>query len=141
MSQSADQARAIAFVQTHGNASERSRLRFLLEDTRPTKEEEAVILAGQRPDGGWAPFWAADYSSIDATCFRLAQAEQGGIAPEHEAIQRAVRFLRDRQRTNGSWEEAAAMADVAPPWAMPGDFAARLYLTANCAYWLAKCLP
>ena len=53
MSQSADQARAVAFVRTHESASEQSRLRFLLEGTRPTGEEEAVILAGQRADGGW----------------------------------------------------------------------------------------
>jgi Squalene-hopene cyclase C-terminal domain len=141
MSQSANQARAGAFVQAHGSASEQSRLRVLLDGTRPTAEEEAAILAGQRPDGGWAPFWAADYSSVDATCFRLAQAEQGGIASEHEAIQRAVRFLRDRQQVDGSWEEAAAVADAEPPWAMPGDLAARLYLTANSSYWLAKHLP
>jgi hypothetical protein len=138
MSQSADQARAVAFVRDHGNASEQSRLRVLLKDTRPTEEEESVILAGQRANGGWAPFWAADYSSVDATCFRLAQAEQGGVHPEHEAIQRGVRFLRDRQRPDGSWEEAATLAESSPPWATPGDLAARLYLTANSAYWLAK---
>jgi len=143
MSQSVDhdQARAVAFVRAHGTASERSRLRILLEGTRPTAEEEAAILAGQRADGGWAPFWATDYSSVDATCFRLAQAEQSGIPPEHEAIQRGVHFLRDRQRDDGSWEEVVVMADVAPPWAKPGDLAARLYLTANSAYWLAKHLP
>src|SRR6185312_15431255 len=105
MSQSADRARAVAFVQAHGTASEQSRLCVLLEGTHPTEEEEAVILAGQRADGGWAPFWAADYSSVDATCFRLAQAEQGGVHPEHDAIQRGVQFLRDRQRDDGSWEE------------------------------------
>ena len=140
MSQSVDhdQVRAVAFVRAHGTASERSRLRILLEGTRPTAEEEAAILAGQRADGGWAPFWATDYSSVDATCFRLAQAEQSGIPPEHEAIQRGVHFLRDRQRDDGSWEEVVVMADVAPPWAKPGDLAARLYLTANSAYWLAK---
>jgi hypothetical protein len=141
MSQSPDQTRAVAFVRAHGTASERSRLRVLLEHARPTVEEEAVILAGQRADGGWAPFWAADYSAVDATCFRLAQAEQGGIPSDHDAIQRAARFLRDRQRPDGRWEEAATVANVAPPWATPGDLAARLYLTANSAYWLARLLP
>lgn len=141
MSQSADQARAVAFVRTYGTTSELSRLRFLVDGTYPNAEEEAVILAGQRTDGGWSPFWAADYSSVDATCFRLAQAEQGGAPPEHEAIQRGARFLLDRQRTDGSWEEADTVADAAPPWAMPGDLAARLYLTANCSYWLARLLP
>ncbi|HEY7339244.1 MAG TPA: prenyltransferase/squalene oxidase repeat-containing protein [Ktedonobacterales bacterium] len=141
MSQSADQERAVAFVRAHGSASEQSRLRILLEGARPTAEEEAVILADQRADGGWAPFWATDYSSVDATCFRLAQAEQGGIPAGHDAILRAVWFLRDRQRDDGSWEETASTADVAPPWAMPGDLAAQLYLTANSSYWLAKLLP
>ncbi|HEU4782182.1 MAG TPA: hypothetical protein VFS83_02470 [Ktedonobacterales bacterium] len=53
MTQSADQARAVAFVRAHGTASEQSRPRVLLEGTRPTVEEEAAILAGQRTDGGW----------------------------------------------------------------------------------------
>lgn len=141
MSQFLDQARAIAFVRAQGSASELSRLRILLEGTQPTAEEAAIILADQRADGGWAPFWAGDYSAVDATCFRLAQAEQGGIHPEHTAIQRAAQFLRERQRSDGSWEEDAAVADAAPPWARPGDLSARLYLTANSAYWLARLLP
>lgn len=141
MSQSPDRARAIAFLQSHGSASELARLRILVEGTQPTDEEVSAILAGQRADGGWTSFWAADYSAVDATCFRLAQAEQGGIPPEHEAIQRAIQFLRSRQRADGAWEEDATVADAAPPWAKPGDLAARLYLTANSAYWLARLLP
>ncbi len=141
MSQAPDLSQAVAFVRAYGTASERSRLHVLLESGRPTAEEEAVILAGQRPDGGWAPFWANDYSAVDATCFRLAQAEQGCIPPTHDAIQRAVLFLRARQRPDGSWEEESSVAEVAPPWATPGDMAARLYLTANSAYWLARLSP
>lgn len=141
MSQSPDLAQAAAFVRARGTASEQSRLRVMLAGGRPTTEEETVMLAGQRPDGGWAPFWAADYSAVDATCFRLAQAEQGGIPSEHDAIRRAALFLRARQQADGSWEEDRSVADAAPPWAAPDDLAARLYLTANSAYWLARLLP
>jgi hypothetical protein len=54
MSQSPNRARAIAFPQSHGSSSERTRLRVLLEGAQPTDEEVAAILAGQRADGGWA---------------------------------------------------------------------------------------
>jgi len=54
-----------------------------------------------------------------------------------KAVKHALQFIANRQRGNGSWEEEDALAEVAPPWCMPGDLTAQLYLTANCAYWLA----
>jgi hypothetical protein len=132
-----DSRRAIAFIREHGNEVELARLRYLLANERPTQEVIASLFAGQRADGGWAPFWADDYSSLDAACFRLAQAEQLGVGPSEAAIQRAVGFIGRRQSPEGSWEEEQRVAEAAPPWAKPGDLSAKLYLTANCGLWLA----
>lgn len=128
---------AIAFVQSQGNEVEQARLRYILFDERPSQNVVANLFVGQRPDGGWSPFWANDYSSLDATCFRLAQAEQLGVPGDETAIIRAVRFLAQRQTPDGSWEEDESYAHSAPSWAKPGSLPARLCLTANCGLWLA----
>ena len=128
---------AIAFVKSHGDEIEQARLAYLLANERPSQQIVNALLSGQREDGGWPPFWAPDYSSLDATCFRLAQAEQSGLICIEPAIARAVEFLRRRQRNDGSWEEDESVASIAPAWARPGELGARLYLTANCGFWLA----
>jgi hypothetical protein len=134
----ADYERAVAFILAHGSGVERYALKELagedLYDAPPVAEIERQWLEGQRADGGWAPFWASDYSSPDATCFRLAQAELVATVPPKPALE----FLRSRQRPDGSWEEDESVRDLAPPWAAPGDLAARLYLTANCGWWLSS---
>jgi Prenyltransferase and squalene oxidase repeat len=136
----ADYERAIAFILAHGNDTQRFALNELLGgDEYGVVSGDAVkrqVLDGQRPDGGWAPFWASDYSSLDATCYRLAQAEMAQLS----IPQTALEFLRSRQRSDGSWEEDEAVSDLAPPWAKPGDLAARLYLTANCGWWLINAM-
>ena len=89
----ADLEAAIAFVEDRGGVVERARLRYLLAAERPSQEATTTLLADQRADGGWPPFWSPGYSSLDATCFRLAQAEQMGISGSEAASTRAARFL------------------------------------------------
>jgi hypothetical protein len=131
--------RVVTYVREHGDEFDRARLELLV-DNGPllSPEQEQHLLAGQRPDGGWAPFWAPEYSSIDATCFRFAQAESSWIAFVDPTFVRASIFLRSRQRPDGSWEEDESVRELAPPWARPGESAPRLYLTANCGWWLAN---
>jgi hypothetical protein len=132
-----DIEKAIEFIKRNGNELEQARLNYVLSDERPSEEITAKLFVGQRSDGGWSPFWASDYSSLDATCFRLAQAEQLGITESASPVMHSVNFLAQRQSTDGSWEEEMRVVDSAPPWAKPGEASAKLYLTANCGLWLA----
>jgi hypothetical protein len=127
---------AVEFVHSQGDEVELSRLEYILNQVPPKRKILDDLFAGQRQDGGCSPFWAQDYSSLDATCFRLAQAEQLGVTSSEPAVKRAVEFLHQSQRSDGSWEEAESVRDVAPHWVMPGDLSAKLYLTANCGFWL-----
>jgi len=128
---------AIAFVRAKGEPVEQARLDYLLSGEPPDPAIVRQMFAGQRMDGGWSPFWVPDYSSVDATCFRLAQAEQFGMTAKETAIRDALTFLALRQRDDGSWEEEEHVAELTPPWATPDNLAARLYLTANCGFWHA----
>jgi hypothetical protein len=128
--------KAVAYVRLHGTDVERARLDYLLTGREPSDTTARTLFLGQRPDGGWSPFWAPDYSSLDATCYRLAQADQLGLTGQ-EPAERALRFLAARQGADGNWEEDWSVRDLSPPWARPGDPACQLYLTANCGYWLA----
>lgn len=128
---------AIDFVQRHGAPVERARLRYLLDGEAPPVEVREQFELSQRGDGGWAAFWSPDYSSLDATCYQLALAYQLGFGRSSLPVIDAVRFLAERQHSDGSWQEEPAEADAAPIWARPGDLAATLYVTANCAFWVA----
>lgn len=136
--------RAVAYIREHGNEFDNIRLDELIGDGASTSpEQEQRFFSGQRADGGWPPFWAPEYSSLDATCFRLAQGEGLLVNLFTPSLVnyppvRAIAFLRSRQQPDGSWEEDESVRDLAPPWAVPGELAPRLYLTANCGWWLAN---
>lgn len=130
--------RAVAYVRAHGDEFDQGRLDLLLGGPSLSNDQQWRFLAGQRADGGWPPFWAPDASSLDATCYRLAQAEGLHMGTCYPQIARGVAFIRARQRDDGSWEEDEALHELAPPWAKPGALAPRLYLTANCGWWLAE---
>ena len=131
--------RAAAFIRAHGDELDRIRLdRMIGKGAVLADAQKQRFFAGQRSDGGWPPFWAPDYSGLDATCYRLAQGEGLEIPLRRPPFRRAIDFLRSCQRPDGSWEEDEAMRDPAPMWAIPGELASRLYLTANCGWWLAN---
>lgn len=128
---------AVEYVNQRGTAVERARLHYLLHGEAAPSDVVEQFERSQRGDGGWAAGWLPDYSSLDATCFQLAQADQLGIDRRSSLFIDAVRFLAERQHVDGYWEEEPEAAEAAPPWAQPGDTAARLYLTANCGFWTA----
>jgi hypothetical protein len=131
--------RAVAYIREHSDEFARAQLELLLgEGSLLSHQQQQRFLAGQRADGGWAPAWAADYSSLDATCFQLSRCEGLWIGLRNSPCERAVEFLRSRQRAEGSWEEEESVATSAPAWAKPGVLASRLYITANCAWLLAN---
>jgi hypothetical protein len=126
---------AIGFVVARGDQVDRARLSWLRSELPPPSDVVAKVEMGQTAEGGWPAAWG-DLPSIDATCFRLAELDDLG-ALGRPAARQALEWLAGRQRPDGTWQEDEALAEVAPPWAKPGDPEASLYLTANAAFWLA----
>ncbi|MFD1080070.1 prenyltransferase/squalene oxidase repeat-containing protein [Micromonospora andamanensis] len=126
---------AIGFVVAHGDAVERARLSWLRTGTQPPPEVLDSAEVGQTLGGGWPASWGEEVASVDATCFRLAELDDLGALGRPSA-RRALDWLAAGQQRDGCWEEDQALADSAPEWARPGDPEARLYLTANAAFWL-----
>ena len=133
-----DLARAITFVQQRGTPIEQARLQYILHKTPATPAIRAQVFIDQQDDGGWTPFWASSYTALDATCFRLAQAEALGLVPTAPETRRARDFLLARQRPDGSWDETPPDGVVLPPWLTPGTLATCAYLSANCGFWLTQ---
>jgi len=126
---------AIGFVVARGDTVDRARLSYLRTGALPNPSILEIAEGGQTREGGWPAFWADGVASIDATCFRLAELDDLS-ALGRPAARRALDWLTNCQRPGGTWEEDQSLADAAPPWAMPGQPDATLYLTANAAYWL-----
>jgi hypothetical protein len=131
-------ARAIAFVEQHATPLQQARLQYILKGMPVTPKIRAQLFADQQNDGGWAPFWAASYTALDATCYRLAQAEALGLVPTAQETQRACDLLIARQRSDGSWDETPPADVELPSWITPGTPETIAYLTANCGFWLTR---
>ena len=128
-------AKAVAFVRAHGEELELARLDAVIAREPAHDHDKKRLVHAQLADGGFPAFWSGNISSLDATCFRLTQMEQVGFVRGDE-VDRALDFLSHKQKSDGSWEESEELRSRTPPWVRPGDEQARLYLTANCGYWL-----
>lgn len=128
---------AVAFINEFGTDLERTCIVLTLGGTRPTTElVDTLFAAEQREDGSWAPEWAPDYGSLDATCDRLKVSEWLGVPNTAKALDSAVGFIMSKQREDGSWQEDDAIAGRAPEYLDPGNADATFYVTAYCAYWM-----
>ena len=139
----AELTQAVEFVAAHGDAFARARAHALIPnsaaDLAPDSVADVVAnaCADQRPDGGFPATWSGERSSLDATCFRLSQLMDFPIDAAIP-IDQAIRFIATKQRPDGPFEEDAAFGGSTPAWARPHDPAARIYMTANCAFWLER---
>ncbi|HWS37529.1 MAG TPA: prenyltransferase/squalene oxidase repeat-containing protein [Actinoplanes sp.] len=126
---------AIGYVVAHGDQVERARLSHIRTGQAPPPEVLDRIAAGQMPEGGWPASADGAIPSIDATCFRLAELDDVGAlnGPTGEL---ALQWLASAQRGDGTWQEHESLAGQAPPWALPGDPEATLYLTSLAGFWL-----
>lgn len=71
-------------------------------DAARTVETAKLLLARQNADGGWS--WGQVFPSDSyATGQSLYALIQAGFKIDHPAVQRALRFLLERQRPDGSW--------------------------------------
>nr|WP_144081689.1 prenyltransferase/squalene oxidase repeat-containing protein [Micromonospora wenchangensis] len=127
---------AVGFVVAHGDAVDRARLSRLRTGAPVPPDLLDAAEVGQTPDGGWPALLGGDVPSIDATCFRLAELDDLG-ALGRPAARHALDWLAARQLPDGGWDEDPRLAGSAPEWATPGDPEARLYLSANAAFWLS----
>ena len=105
-----------SYIEKNGTLVEKARLAYLLKGTSPVKDVVSELFTGQGEDGGWPAKWSHNISSLDATCFHLAQAEQLGLTTAAKPIQAALRFLVRRQSLDGSWDEETKIAQWTPSY-------------------------
>ena len=116
----ADIDAATNYVQTHGSDQDRARLAVLVEGAPVAEKTVALAVDDQLRDGGFPAAWSNGNGSLDATCYRLSQIADFGVAAS-AATDRAIGFLAAHQRSDGTFEEDRAVGLNAPPWARPGD--------------------
>ena len=61
------------------------------------------LLRAQRPDGSWEGSWGVCFTY--GTWFGVWGLVAAGVSSDHPSLRAAVRFLRERQRSDGGWSE------------------------------------
>jgi len=132
-----DLQRALAFVTTRGNLVERARLASILLAESPSEATFRELAALQKANGGFG-YWVPEVGNVCDTAYVLQwfddlKTYRGPI------IEPACRFLLERQRDDGGWDEVEEVLLYDPPeWMIPGRVQTRVWLTAFCAHVLIR---
>lgn len=129
--------KAIAFVQTSGDAIEQARLGAILWSKPPQESVLQKLAAMQNPDGGFS-YWVKGFSTVCDTVYVLIWFDDLSLRTS-PLVERAVNFLLTEQKEDGGWDEVEKVKEVdAPPFLTPGKISTRVWLTAYCTHWLVR---
>ena len=131
--------RFVPFIEEKGTALEKARFAWLFHGVEPAAEVIRSLTELQNVDGGFPGRFAigCSTSTVNDTLRALWWLDDLGLLSSAAASQ-AFNYLQEVQEEDGGWGEvpAATQMDV-PPWASPGDLRAKLYLSAQTAFWFA----
>ncbi len=129
-----DLKKAIKFVEDNGNQFERARLNHTLGRDFDADEVLRGFSAIQNPDGGFPYCDRKGFPScLSNTAMALHTLLEMGLH-ESEPAKNGIEFLRAMRKDDGIWEENPKIAPLEPPpWDLPGDPEASIWLTADAA--------
>jgi squalene cyclase len=133
-----DVAESVSFIEENGTDLEKARARHILYGAKPEPDAVQPFTDLQNADGGF-PFGLArgNPSTLNHTHAALLRLDELGMLDSATA-DRAFAYILQAQRDDGGWDEDASIAAYGPlPWASPGEFRARIYLSSQSAFWLA----
>lgn len=90
-----------------GQSTEWHAARLLLQPKNETLRDELLKL--QHADGGWG-WLASEPGDALGTGYALYALARSGLPATHEAMQRAVAFLKTTQKPDGSWDTPSTRA-------------------------------
>ncbi len=132
-----DAKKALRYVNERGSEIEKARAFRAISGGKAPVAVEGEISRLQNADGGFPLYQEKGGSStLDSTLFVFGWLDQLGLIPS-PLCARSCQFLLERQESDGGWDERSLPPPLElPPWSMPGDLKARLYLSAHALFWL-----
>ena len=132
-----DAQRALYYVRERGSEIEKARALRALYGTNAPAGIQMELSRLQNTDGGFPLYQEpGNPSTIDSTLFVFWWLDQLGLIPS-SLCEKSCQFLLARQEEDGGWDEKPLPPPLEfPPWSMPGDLKARLYLSSHALFWL-----